>query len=165
MAYNRLPEDTGPLIEFQTSIAFTGNIALNPNALTLTSHSEALYSIDLLEIGYNTGDPVVDASLPTIRWKNGELSNDSGGNNRPLVVPRDANGIHFMEYNRPVNIYKFNGTKHRAGSQLFQLEVITPNGNLLNTTIIRLRLLCKYYQPQSMMFDMSRLSTILNAPT
>ena len=165
MSYNRPPEDTGPLVEFQTSIVFTGNAALNTGALTITSHTDALYSVDLLEIAYDTNEAALDASLPTLRWRNGELSNDSGGNRRPLVVPNIGGQLYFMEYNRPVNLYKFNGAKHRAGSQLFELELVRRDGNLLNTSLVRMRLMCSYYAPQNMVHNPSILSKILNAPT
>ncbi len=166
MAYNRTPTDEDKsLVEFQTEIVATGNAALNDSLLQLSSYTDGLYSVDLLELAYTTaGESAIDSSWPTLRWNNAEHSNDSGGNSRSLTLSANAAGIYFMEYNVPVNLYKFNGRKHRFGSQRFELLLFKQNGARLNTGAVRMRLRVRYFSGESMQYDAQFKNTVLNLP-
>lgn len=166
MAYNRPVSDGGHLIEFQDNINFTGNAANTNGALQLTTHTDGLYSVDLLEIGYGTtGETTLDSSLPTLIWTNGDLRNDKGTSNRPLVMLSTPVPIYYNEYNLPINLYKFDGANHRSGSQVFSLQLLKPNGTPMNTTFVRMRFRCRYHQYGEMVYDPDMLSKVLNAPT
>lgn len=166
MAYNRPPTDEGVLIEFQTEVAADLNVALDDNALTVRSFTDGIYSIDLLELSYLPfGESATDSSWPTLTWANQEHCNDSGTSSRSLTLSATAAGIYFMEYNVPVNLYKFNGAKHRYGSQQYRLLLLKRDGSRLNTAGVRMRLRIRYYKPDTMNYDASRMPTILNAPT
>lgn len=167
MAYNRTPtDDDKSIVEFQTEISVIGNAAVNDSLLQLTSHTDGLYSVDLLEIAITTtGESALESSLPTLRWNNAEQSNDSGTYSRSLTLSSNAAGIYFMEYNLPVNLYKFNGRKHRFGSQRFELLLFKFNGTRLNTSLVRMRLRVRYFAGESMQYDPQFKHTILNAPT
>lgn len=166
MAYNRPPTDSSELTEFQTEIVASGNIALDDNALTVRSFTDGIYSIDLLELSYLPfGESTTNSSWPTIAWANQDHSNDSGTDRRSLTLSATAAGIYFMEYNVPVNLYKFNGAKHRFGSQQFRLLLLKADGSRMNTAGARMRLRIRYYKPNTMNYDASRMPTVLNAPT
>lgn len=166
MAYNRSTTDEGVLVEFQSEIVASGNIALDDNALTVKSFTDGIYSIDLLELSYlPLGETATNSSWPSLAWINQDHSNDSGTSSRSLTLSANAAGIYFMEYNVPVNLYKFNGAKHRFGSQQYRLIIQKPDGSRLNTAGVRMRLRIRYYKSDTMDYDASRMPTILNIPT
>ena len=165
MAYNRSPTDDAPPIEFQSEINVTGNAAINDALLQLNCHTDGLISIDLLELAYTTaGETAIDSSWPTLRWHDSNHSNDSGTNSRSLTLSSNAAGIYFMEYNIPVNLYKFNGRKHRFGSQMFRLLLLKASGDRLVTSAVRMRLRLRYAPVVTMQYDGQFKNTVLNAP-
>jgi len=166
MAYNRPPEDQGSeLVEYQLGLNYIGDVAINDSALELITHTSGLFSIDLLELAYTTTEAALDACFPTLQWTNPDHSNDSGKTTRDLTLNPNSANVYFMEYNVPVNLYKFNGVNHRQTSQVFRLLITKYNGTRMQTNLFRARFRIRYYKPTSMQFDSRLMGTVLNAPT
>lgn len=165
MSWHKPVIDEGEIVEYQIGFDAVGNQATDSRLLSITGHTDGIHSIELLELGYlPAGETALDSTLPVLRWANGDLSNNSGGRERALILLTLPNGIYYNEYNVPVNLYTHSGVKHRIGCQTFNLQIVKRDGSLMNTSLVRMRLRVSYYKADRMHYEGFSMHTVLNAP-